>query len=197
MSKIAVIIGSTRQGRFADKPAQWIADKLAERSEIEVEILDLRDFPLPFFDDPVSPAWRNGAPIANPTVRAWSEAIDRADGFVMIAAEYNHGYTAVLKNAIDHLYAEWNRKPVGFVGYGAVNGARAIEQLRQVAIELDMAPIRRSVSIPTAQLGRFIMEGATDLDFSEADGAAESMIDDLVWWVDALAAARSTALVAS
>jgi NAD(P)H-dependent FMN reductase len=112
MNRIAVIVGSTRQGRFADKPAQWIAQKLADRPDVDVELLDLRDFPLPFFDDPVSPAWRNGAPIADPILRAWSEAIDRADGFIIVSPEYNHGYTAVLKNAIDHLYAEWNRKPV-------------------------------------------------------------------------------------
>jgi NAD(P)H-dependent FMN reductase len=197
MPRIAIIVGSTRQGRFADKPAQWIAQKLAERSDVDVELLDLRDFPLTFFDDPVSPAWRNGAPIADPTLRAWSEAIDRADGFIIVSPEYNHGYTAVLKNAIDHLYTEWNRKPVGFVGYGGVNGSRAIEQLRQVVIELDMAPIKRSVSIPTAQLGRFIMEGANEFDFSEADGAAEAMIDDLLWWVDALASARKRAALVS
>lgn len=196
MNKIAVIIGSTRQGRFADKPAQWIAGKLAERPDVEVEILDLRDFPLPFFEDSVAPARRAGAPIADPVIRAWSEAVERADAYVILAAEYNHGYTAVLKNAIDHLYDEWGRKPVAFVGYGAVNGARAIEQLRQVAIELDMVPIKRSVSVPTSQLARFILEGATDLDFSEADDAAESMIDDLLWWTRTLAAARQEALVA-
>jgi NAD(P)H-dependent FMN reductase len=195
MNRIAVIVGSTRQGRFADKPAQWIAQKLADRPDVDVELLDLRDFPLPFFDDPVSPAWRNGAPIADPILRAWSEAIDRADGFIIVSPEYNHGYTAVLKNAIDHLYAEWNRKPVGFVGYGNASGARAIEQLRQVAVELEMTPIKRSIAIPVEQIKRFIFEGATDLDFSEADHAAGAMIDELLWWVDALSTARKAALV--
>jgi NAD(P)H-dependent FMN reductase len=195
MKRIAVIVGSTRQGRFADKPAQWIAQKLADRPDVDIELLDLRDFPLPYFDDPVSPAWRNGAPIADPILRAWSEAIDRADGFIIVSPEYNHGYTAVLKNAIDHLYAEWNRKPVGFVGYGNASGARAIEQLRQVAVELEMTPIKRSIAIPVEQIKRFIFEGATDLDFSEADQAAGAMIDELLWWVDALSTTRKAALV--
>jgi NAD(P)H-dependent FMN reductase len=195
MPRIAVIVGSTRQGRFADKPAQWIAEKLAERPEIDVELLDLRDFPLPFFDDPVSPGWRNGAPIADPTLRAWSEAIDRADGFIIVSPEYNHGYAAVLKNAIDHLYSEWSRKPIGFVGYGNSGGARAIEQLRQVVVELEMTPIKRSVAIPLEQIKRFMFEGITELDFSEADQAADAMFDELLWWVVALAASRKAVLV--
>src|SRR5215203_3178500 len=139
MAHVAVIIGSTRQGRFADKPAKWIQKRLAERPGLTVELLDLRDFPLPFFEDANSPARRGNAPISDPVVAAWSEAIARANAFVVIAPEYNHGYTAVLKNAIDHLYHEWVRKPIAFVSYGNAGGARSIEQLRQVVIELEMA----------------------------------------------------------
>jgi NAD(P)H-dependent FMN reductase len=196
MTHVAVIIGSTRQGRFGDKPARWIAERLGERPDITVEILDLRDFPLPFFDDALAPARRAGLPQSDSAMAAWTEAIDRADAFVIITAEYNHGYTAVLKNALDHLYREWNRKPVAFVGYGNAGGARAIEQLRAVAIELEMAPIKRALAVPMEALMKYFMEQSDDLDFSAGDDAAEAMIDELLWWAGALAAARETALAA-
>lgn len=196
MVTVAVIVGSTRQGRFGDKPARWIAEKLEAHPDIAVELLDLVDFALPFFDEPASPAFRSGVPIADPAVRAWSEAIARADAFVIVTAEYNHGYPAVLKNALDHLYAEWSRKPVAFVGYGNAGGARAIEQLRQVAIELEMAPIKRSVAVPLEALKQFHFEQTEDLDFSLADVAAEAMIAELLWWASALKPARVEAVVA-
>ncbi len=194
MPHVAVIIGSTRQGRFADKPATWILERLAERPGVTAELLDLRDFPLPFFDDAMAPARRGNIPPSDSTVASWAEAIGRADAFVVIAPEYNHGYTAVLKNAIDHLYAEWVRKPIAFVSYGSAGGARAIEQLRQVVIELEMAPIKHAVAIPVDILVKFMFEGIEDLDFSAADSAADAMIDDLLWWTDALTAARSSQL---
>ncbi len=196
MTHIAVIVGSTRQGRFGDKPARWIADRLAERSDITVEVLDLRDFPLPFFDDALAPARRAGIPASDPVTAAWSEAIDRADAFVIVAAEYNHGYTAVLKNALDHLYREWNRKPVAFVGYGNAGAARSIEQLRAVAIELEMAPIKRAVAVPMEALMKYFMEQSDDLDFSAGNDAADTMIEELLWWATALASARNGALAA-
>jgi NAD(P)H-dependent FMN reductase len=194
MTHVAVIIGSTRQGRFGDKPAQWIAAQLAERSDISYEILDLRDFPLPFFDDAVAPARRAGLPFSDPATAAWAEAIGRADAFIIIAAEYNHGYTAVLKNALDSLYFEWNRKPVAFVGYGNAGAARAIEQLRAVAIELEMAPIRRAVAVPIEALIKYFIEHSEDLDFSAGDDAVRGMIDELLWWSNALSTARAEAV---
>ena len=145
--KIQIIIGSTRQGRYADKPARYIADELAKREGVQVEVVDLRDWPLPFFDEPMGPAMLNGN-YSNELAKKWAAKVAEADGFIMIAPEYNHGYTAVLKNAIDWLYSEWVNKPVGFVSYGSVGGARAIEQLRQVVIELQMLPIKNSVHIP-------------------------------------------------
>jgi NAD(P)H-dependent FMN reductase len=196
MTNIAVIIGSTRQGRFADKPARWIAERLAERTDVSVELLDLRDFALPFFEDPASPMRRGNAPQTDPALAAWSDAIGRADAFVIVAPEYNHGYPAVLKNALDHLYNEWVRKPVAFVGYGNAGGARSIEQLRQVVIELEMAPIKRAVAVPIEVIKRFIFEGIEELDFSEADTAADAMIDDLLWWAETLANARTAVLAA-
>ena len=109
--------------------------------------MDLRDFPLPFFDRPTAPS-REGGKYASPAVTRWSEKIAPADAFVVVTPEYNHGCSAVLKNALDHLFPEWARKPIGFVSYGSAGGARAIEQLRLVAVELQMWPIRHAIHLP-------------------------------------------------
>jgi NAD(P)H-dependent FMN reductase len=144
---IAVIIGSTRQGRFSHKAAAWIAYELGKLPDVAVSLLDLRDHPLPFFDSPAAPM-RMGGVYPYPAVQAFAAEIAKADAFVMVAPEYNHGYTAVLKNAIDWLYGEWINKPVGFVSYGNAGGARAVEQLRQVVVEMQMLPIKYGVHLP-------------------------------------------------
>jgi NAD(P)H-dependent FMN reductase len=145
--KIQVIIGSTRQGRYSEKPAEWILNELEQLEGVEAELVDLRDYPLPFYDEAVSPMKLNGR-YSKSDVTRWSEKVKQADAFIIVSPEYNHGYTAVLKNAIDHLYPEWNHKPVGFVSYGSVGGARVIEQIRLVAIELQMFPIKNAIHIP-------------------------------------------------
>jgi NAD(P)H-dependent FMN reductase len=143
---IQVILGSTRQGRFGDKPAHYVLGELQKRADVRAELVDLRDWPLPFFDHPVSPM---RAKITEPAaVAKWTAKVGEADGYVMVTPEYNHGYPAVLKNALDWVYAEWTKKPVGFVGYGSTGGARAIEQLRQVVVELDMVPLREAIHVP-------------------------------------------------
>jgi NAD(P)H-dependent FMN reductase len=185
MLKIKVILGSTRQQRFGDQPAQWILAK-AKAKGLDVELLDLRDYPLPFFEEAVSPSMIK-EPYANPIVQKWTAKIGEADGFIMIAAEYNHGYTAVLKNAIDYVSREWNKKPVAFVGYGSVGGARAIEQLRQVVIELQMTPIRDSVHMTNFWS---LLDEKGILKTESFEHAGDAMIDQLVWWTDALKAAR-------
>ena len=147
-TKIQVILGSTRQNRFSEKPGLYIIDELKKKESVEVELVDLRDWPLPFFDAPSSPAALKGN-YPYEIVKKWGTVIDGADGYIMVTPEYNHGYPAVLKNAIDWLFTEWKDKPVGFVSYGNVGGARAIEQLRQVVIELQMLPIRNAIHIPS------------------------------------------------
>jgi NAD(P)H-dependent FMN reductase len=144
---VKVILGSTREGRFGDKPAHWILGEIGQRQGVDAELLDLRDFPLPFFDRPTAPS-REGGKYSSPAVTRWAEKIAPADAFVVVTPEYNHGYPAVLKNALDHLFPEWARKPIGFVSYGSVGGARAIEQLRLVAVELQMWPIRHGIHLP-------------------------------------------------
>jgi NAD(P)H-dependent FMN reductase len=120
--KISVIVGSTRQGRFSEKPAQWILQQLKKREGIEAQLLDLRDFAMPFFDQPVPPAMPGRPPYENEVVKQWTAQIAASDGFVFVTPEYNYGTSAVLKNAIDWVYPEWNRKVAAFVSYGSAMG---------------------------------------------------------------------------
>lgn len=144
---ILVILGTTREGRRGIKVADWIMQNLSKRTDAKFELVDLRDWDFPFFNIPISPSTEKGK-YENPLQKKWAKKINSADGFIIITPEYNHGYTAVLKNAMDYLWFEWNAKPVTFISYGGLSGGiRAVEQLRQVAIELEMIPIRHQVII--------------------------------------------------
>jgi NAD(P)H-dependent FMN reductase len=193
MTVISVIVGSTRQGRFSEKPAQWIFQRLKNRGGVDARLLDLRDFPMPFFDQPMPPAMPGRPAYENEVVKKWTAEIARSDGFVFVTPEYNYGPSAVLKNALDWVYPEWNRKAAAFVSYGSAMGARGIQQLRLTAIELQLAPIRSSVYIPVATLWAHFQGGDVDAGLTELEPAAKTMIDDLVWWTAALKAARATA----
>ena len=142
---IQVISSTTREGRFSERTARWVAQSLRAREDFDVELIDLREYPLPFFDAP--PPAKAPRDYATAEVARLGRALDRADGFIVLTAEYNHGYPAVLKNAMDWTFPEWQRKPIAFVGWGNVGGARAIEQLRLVAVEFEMAPLRHAVHI--------------------------------------------------
>lgn len=190
MTVISVIVGSTRAGRFSEKPARWIFRHLEKREGVHARLLDLREFPLPFFDQPIPPAMPGRPPYENEVVRKWTTAIDRSDGFIIVAPEYNYGPSGVLKNAIDWVYPEWNRKAVGFVSYGSAVGARGVQQLRLTAIELQLAPIRSSVHIPAATLWTYFNGGDVEGELEELSGPAGTLIDDLLWWTTALRDAR-------
>lgn len=184
---IGVIVGSTRQGRFSDRPAQWIHDIASQRSDLSVELIDLRDYPLPMFDEPMSPAW---GPPASPEAQRWAAKLATLDGLIVVTPEYNHGYAGVLKNALDHAYAEFIHKPIGFVGYGGVGAARAIEQLRLVSIELQMAPVRNAVHIGMTEFLGLWRQGKSFDDYPHLAQAAAGLLDDMTWWIGALRAAR-------
>jgi len=189
--KIQVIIGSTRQNRFSEKPATWIYEEAKKRKELDVELVDLQDYPLPFFDEPTSPMRMKGE-YPNDNVQKWANKVAEADGYIIVSPEYNHGYPAILKNAFDHIYPEWNKKPVGFVSYGNAGGARAIEQLRQVVVELQMAPIKQAIHVPV-QVYLAVMrpqEGDTSNPFDTLKDTAHSFLDQLIWWTKALKGAR-------
>jgi NAD(P)H-dependent FMN reductase len=193
MTIISVIVGSTRQGRFSEKPAQWIFQQLKNRGGMDAQLLDLRDFPMPFFDQPLPPAMPGRPPYENEVVKKWTAEIARSDGFIIVTPEYNYGPSAVLKNALDWVYPEWNHKAVAFVSYGSAMGARGIQQLRLTAIELQLAPVRSSVHIPVATLWAHFQGGDVDTGLAELEASAKTMIDDLLWWTEALKAARTIA----
>ncbi|MCU1462914.1 MAG: NADPH-dependent reductase [Acidimicrobiales bacterium] len=187
---LQVITGTTREGRFSERVAAWVAERLAARDDFAIELVDLRDHPLPFFDG-VSPA-RTGREYPREDVARLGQTIDRADGYVVLTGEYNHGYPAVLKNAMDWTFVEWRRKPINFVGWGNVGGARAIEQLRQVAIEFEMAPLRHAVHIlPDILIAARQAEDPDDRSvFGPLEAKLGLLADDLAWWARTLAAGR-------
>ena len=191
--KVLVIIGSTREGRFGEKPARWIADFLNQDTRFEAELVDLRHWPLPFFDQAMAPLRVTDGNYGNALANEWAKKVASADGFVVTASEYNHGYTAVLKNALDWLGPEWRRKPVTFVGYGNAGGSRAIEQLRQVVIELQMMPMKFAVHLP-GPLYMALRNEVMPVDpkhFAPAEPAASAMREDLAWWAETLRSARN------
>lgn len=188
---IKVIIGSTREGRFGDKAGAWIAEELKKEANVSVEILDLRDYEMPFFNEAVSPSYKT-EPYKNEAVARFTTKIAEADAYVIVTPEYNRGTTAVLKNALDWVYQEWNNKPVAFVSYGTVGGARAVEQLRLNAIELQMSPIRESININGELYFPVLFGQGTPAElFAKYTEKAKSMITQLLWWTDALKNARS------
>lgn len=190
MTAISVIIGSIRQGRFSEKPAKWIFEHLSKREGVEARLVDLRDFPMPFFDHPMPPGMPGRPAYEHEVVQRWTAEIARSDGFIIITPEYNFGPPAVLKNALDWVYKEWNRKTVAFVSYGGAMGVRSVQQLRLTAIELQLAPIRFTVSIPRDVLWAHFQGGDVDKGLAELDQQANTMLGDLLWWTDALKTAR-------
>lgn len=188
--KIAVIISSTRATRFADKPANWFMDQVAGHADLDFELVDLRDQDLPFFNEMASNLWM---PSSDPKAVAWQEKLAGYDGYVFVVAEYNHSITGALKNALDQAYKEWNRKPMAAVAYGGVGGARAVEHLRLIAVELQMVPLRNAVHIGGGDFMAVSPLGAngpmSDIE-DHLKGSLGAMLDELVWWTNATKAAR-------
>lgn len=188
--RIALIIGSTRKTRFADKPAQWMLAQMQARDDLEVELVDLRDFDLPLFDEMASNMWM---PSADPRAVAWQKKLAEFDGYVFVVAEYNHSITGALKNALDQAYVEWVRKPMTAIAYGSMGGARALEHLRGIAVELQMVPIRHAVHIGGADFFKVHpLGGNAPISEIEANltGPAKAALDDLLWWAKATKSAR-------
>ncbi|KKB79951.1 FMN reductase [Devosia soli] len=189
--KIGVIISSTRPTRFGDVPAKWILEKANERPEIEAELVDLRDFDLPFFDEMASNAWM---PSQNPEAVRWQKKIGEFHGFIFVVAEYNRAITGALKNALDQAYVEWNKKAFGAVGYGTVGAARAIENLRTIGVELQMVSTRSAVHIGGGDFFAVHPLGQQNKPMSDIEpsigASTKDMLDQLIWWGNATKAAR-------
>jgi NAD(P)H-dependent FMN reductase len=144
MIKIAIIIGSTRPGRVGEDVAHWVYELAKKRTDAQFELVDIRDFNLPLLDEPVPPS---RGQYSKPHTKAWSAKIDSFDAYVFVTPEYNHGICGALKNALDFLFREWNNKAAGFVGYGSAGGTRAVEALRLVMGELQVADVRNQVAL--------------------------------------------------
>ena len=183
--KIAVLLGSTREGRNGAAVADWVVEHAAGRGAADYELVDLRDHPLPFFEAPVSPAY---VPSTDPAVRAFGARIAEFDGYVFVTPEYNHSFSAVLKNAIDSIYSEFNNKAAAFVSYGSFQGARAVEQLRLVASELQLAHVRQ-------QLGFSLFTDFENMrrftPGPQHEATAEIMFTQLEAWAGALKAVHA------
>ena len=185
MIRIGIILGSTRPNRNGEQVARWVLEVASQRDDAAFELVDLRDYPLPHLDEPMPPSLGQ---YQNEHTKQWADTIASFDGFVIVTPEYNHGTSGVLKNALDFLYAEWNNKAVGFVSYGAVGGARAVEHLRLVAGELQMADVRQQVALS------LITEFENYSVFNPGDynlPALHTMLDQIVAWSNALAPLRS------
>jgi NAD(P)H-dependent FMN reductase len=148
MVKLQIILGSTRPGRAGEAVAEWVYKTASERDDLEVELVDVADYELPLLDEPMPPMMRQ---YTKSHTKEWSKKIDEADGYIFVAAEYNHSVAGGLKNAIDYLKHEWSNKSVGFVSYGSNGGSRAVEHLRGIAGELQMADVREQLLLYLAQ----------------------------------------------
>jgi len=186
--RIAIIISTTRATRFGEKAAKWIHGIAAARTDMSFELIDLREYPMPFFDEVASNMW---APSKNEVAQRWQKKVAGFDGYIFVTAEYNRGVPAVLKNALDYAYPEWNRKPAAYVGYGSVGAARSIEHLRNICVELQMAPTRTGVHLQGADFLAAYQQGREIKEFAYLEKNAKDMLDDLHWWASALKVARS------
>jgi NAD(P)H-dependent FMN reductase len=183
--KIAVILGSTREPRNGAAVADWVVEKAAGREAADYELVDLRDYPMPFFDAPASPAY---VPPTNPEVQRFAAKIAEFDGYVFVTPEYNHSFSAVLKNALDSIYHEFNNKAAAFASYGSFQGARAVEQLRLVTSELQLAHVRQQLGF---SLFTDFENMSTFTPGPQHDASADIMFTQLEAWTGALKAVHA------
>lgn len=191
--KIAIIVSSTRKVRFADLPTQWILAQAKARGDMDVEVVDLRDYPMPFFDEMASNAW---VPTQDPVALKWQKKLAEFDGYIFVVAEYNRSITGALKNALDQAYVEWAKKPFGAIAYGSMGGTSALAHLRMIGVELQMVPVRNTVHIGGGDLMKVHpgFGGSANLADIEAHllPSAKAMLDDVAWWAKATMAAKAT-----
>ena len=185
MTRIGIILGSTRPGRNGEAVAKWVLEVAPKRADAEFELVDLLDYNLPHLDEAIPPSMGQ---YSKPHTIEWAEKIGSFDGFEIVTPEYNHSTSGALKNAIDFLFAEWNNKAVGFVSYGANGGTRADEHLRQIAAELMKTDVRAQLALSLAT--DFVNYSQFTPGAHQA-GALTTMLDQLVAWSTALAPLRA------
>lgn len=193
MARIGIIISSTRDTRWGDVPAKWILETAKrEQPGLEFELVDLKDFDLPLFNEAASNLWM---PSSDEKAVAWQKKVGEFDGFIFVIAEYNRSITGALKNALDQAYNEWNKKPFGIVGYGSIGATRAAEHLRTIAVELQMVSTRSAVHIAGGEFFKVHPLGQQNAPISEIEPAilpsAQAMLSELAWWTEATVAQRA------
>lgn len=185
MIKIAIIIGSTRPGRKAESVAKWVHEIAKKRSDAGFEIVDIKDYNLPLLDEAVPPSMGQ---YSQPHTKVWSAKIASFDAFIFVTPEYNHSTSGALKNAIDFLYGEWNNKAAGFVGYGSVGGTRAVENLRLIMGELQVADVRAQVAL---SLFTDFENFTTFKPAAMHEKSVNTMLDQVIAWGGALKTLRN------
>lgn len=188
---IAIILSSVRTKRAGETVARWVHTQLQSRTDVAVSLVDLKEWQLPNYAYPETPKTLE-ASYPDERARQWVTLVSSFDGYIIVTPEYNHGYPASLKNALDYVYAGWNRKPVAFVSYGGpAAGIRAVQQLRQVVVELQMVPLRAEVNIPLVSTA-FDANGALTANTEIQQKKLQSLADQLVWWASVLRDARTS-----
>jgi NAD(P)H-dependent FMN reductase len=185
MLKVGIIVGSTRPGRKAEAVARWVHGIARKRADADFEVVDVQDFNLPLLDEPVPPSLGQ---YSKPHTKAWAAKVGSFDAFVFVTPEYNHGTSGALKNAIDFLFAEWNNKAAGFVGYGSAGGVRAVEQLRLVLAEVQVATVRNQVQL---SLFTDFENFTTFKPDPRHEKSVNAMLDQLLAWGGALKPLRT------
>lgn len=186
-SKVAIIVGSTRETRMGRDAAEYVYSIAKDRTDLSFEIVDLKDYPMPFFDEPASNAFVQPT---HPAALKWQKKLTEFDGFLFIVAEYNGSITAALKNALDYANPEWIRKTAAFFSYGSLGGSRAVQHLKEICIELQMAPVRNSVALQGADFFSVYLNQKKVNEFRYMDPLVVDMLDQLAWWTNALKNAR-------
>ncbi|HVX24063.1 MAG TPA: NAD(P)H-dependent oxidoreductase [Candidatus Saccharimonadales bacterium] len=193
--KLGVILGATREGRQSDKMAKWVVNGAQKMDGIEAELVDLRDYPMPFFDEPISPRYNPNRDI-DPTAQKWLKKIDSFDAYVFVTPEYNHSVPGVLKNAFDYITWEMERKPASVVSHGAAGGARAATDLKEIVSESKAVPLPSLSPLTLSGMSEQIDDKGELTEAGKAnprnlDASLQSALEELKWYSDALAQARA------
>jgi NAD(P)H-dependent FMN reductase len=184
MTRIGIVLGSTRPGRNGEAVAHWVYDLASRRDDAQFQVVDIADYGLPLLDEPVPPS---AGQYRNEHTKRWAARIAEFDGYVFVTPEYNHGTSGALKNALDYLYAEWNNKAAGFVAYGSAGGTRAVEHLRLVLAELQVATVRAQVAL---SLYTDFENFSAFTPAGHHEQALGAMLDQVVAWAGALRSVR-------
>jgi len=193
--KLGIIIGSTRQGRTSDRMAKWVLTGAQKLDGVEAELVDLRDYPMPFFDEPMSPRYNQDRHI-DPAAQPWLAKLESFDAYVFVTPEYNHSIPGVLKNALDYVTWEIQRKPVSVLSHGSAGGARAQLMLKIILSESKAVPLPTFTPLTMAGMSEQIDDNGELTEAGRAnprglEQSLQAMLDELKWYSDALAAARS------